>query len=206
MLLVLTSLASAQAPTGDSVVGQATDCDPGFPPEACFLFNTSVTVEARSGPAGEAATGTVAWGVTIGRGESGIRGTVTCLAVSGSVAVVGFTGSYFPFSPAPVPAAGRLRITDGGGPASGADTFEVAFTSGFPPPPAPDCTAPYPPGGAVEVNDQGDLIVTDAQSLPTTKDQCKNGGWKAYGVFRTQGDCVSFVATKGKNPPAVGNP
>jgi hypothetical protein len=37
---------------------------------------------------------------------------------------------------------------------------------------------------------------------PTSKDQCKNGGWKTFGVFKNQGDCVSFVATKGKNPPA----
>jgi hypothetical protein len=34
------------------------------------------------------------------------------------------------------------------------------------------------------------------------KDQCKNGGWLNYGVFKNQGDCVSFVATGGKNPPA----
>jgi hypothetical protein len=38
--------------------------------------------------------------------------------------------------------------------------------------------------------------------LPTTKDQCKNGGWRNFAGFKTQGDCVSFVATKGKNPPA----
>lgn len=37
-------------------------------------------------------------------------------------------------------------------------------------------------------------------SVPTTKDQCKDGGWKTFGVFKNQGDCVSFVATKGKNP------
>jgi hypothetical protein len=37
--------------------------------------------------------------------------------------------------------------------------------------------------------------------LPTTKDQCKNGGWRTYGVFRNQGNCVSFVATGGKNRP-----
>lgn len=36
-------------------------------------------------------------------------------------------------------------------------------------------------------------------SLPTSKDQCKNGGWRQCGVFKNQGDCVSFVATKGKN-------
>jgi hypothetical protein len=37
--------------------------------------------------------------------------------------------------------------------------------------------------------------------LPTTKDECTNGGWRDFGVFKNQGDCVSFVATKGKNPP-----
>lgn len=37
--------------------------------------------------------------------------------------------------------------------------------------------------------------------LPTSKDQCKNGGWENYGVFKNQGDCVSFVATDGKNQP-----
>jgi hypothetical protein len=38
--------------------------------------------------------------------------------------------------------------------------------------------------------------------LPTTKDQCKNGGWRSYGVFKNQGDCVSFVATGGRNQPS----
>lgn len=37
---------------------------------------------------------------------------------------------------------------------------------------------------------------------PTSKDQCKNDGWKTYGTFKNQGDCVSFVATKGKNQPS----
>jgi hypothetical protein len=38
--------------------------------------------------------------------------------------------------------------------------------------------------------------------LPTKQDQCKSGGWRDFPGFRNQGDCVSFVATKGKNPPA----
>ena len=25
---------------------------------------------------------------------------------------------------------------------------------------------------------------------------CKNGGWKTYGVFKNQGDCVSFVSKR----------
>jgi hypothetical protein len=37
---------------------------------------------------------------------------------------------------------------------------------------------------------------------PTDKDQCKKDGWKQFNnpSFKNQGDCVSFVATKGKNP------
>jgi hypothetical protein len=37
---------------------------------------------------------------------------------------------------------------------------------------------------------------------PTSADQCKNGGWQNYGgIFKNQGDCVSYVATHGKNGP-----
>jgi hypothetical protein len=36
---------------------------------------------------------------------------------------------------------------------------------------------------------------------PIGKDDCKHGGWKGWPVFKNQGDCVSFVATEGKNPP-----
>jgi len=40
-------------------------------------------------------------------------------------------------------------------------------------------------------------------NTPDNKDQCKKGGWESFGgMFKNQGDCVSFVATKGKNPPA----
>ena len=39
---------------------------------------------------------------------------------------------------------------------------------------------------------------------PTSKDQCKNGGWQnltdSIGhAFKNQGDCVSYFATGGKN-------
>jgi hypothetical protein len=38
---------------------------------------------------------------------------------------------------------------------------------------------------------------------PTSKDQCKNGGWQSFVSqgFKNQGDCVSYVATNGKNEP-----
>jgi hypothetical protein len=31
-------------------------------------------------------------------------------------------------------------------------------------------------------------------ALPTSKDQCKNGGWRTFPGFENQGDCVSFVS------------
>ncbi len=42
-------------------------------------------------------------------------------------------------------------------------------------------------------------------TAPTSKEQCKNGGWNDYPNlgFKNQGDCVSYVSTAGKNPPTI---
>ena len=42
-------------------------------------------------------------------------------------------------------------------------------------------------------------------TAPTSKDDCKKGGWQSFDdpAFRNQGECVSFVATNGGNPPAA---
>jgi hypothetical protein len=47
------------------------------------------------------------------------------------------------------------------------------------------------------------VLQVPAPTTPTSKDQCKNGGWMSFSspAFKNQGDCVSFVATGGKNPP-----
>lgn len=50
-----------------------------------------------------------------------------------------------------------------------------------------------------------DFVATVTYTLPpTTADQCKKNGWQSYGIFKNQGDCVSYVVTGGKNPPANG--
>jgi hypothetical protein len=47
------------------------------------------------------------------------------------------------------------------------------------------------------------VAIKSVRLLPTSKDQCKNGGWRDFGgTFKNQGDCVSFVATHGRNQPA----
>jgi hypothetical protein len=49
--------------------------------------------------------------------------------------------------------------------------------------------------------------ITSTRVLPTRKKQCKKGGWRTFGsTFKNQGDCVSFVATNGKNPPGTKQP
>jgi hypothetical protein len=62
--------------------------------------------------------------------------------------------------------------------------------------------------GTADVSDitVNGVLQEPAPSTPTSKDQCKNGGWKTFTnpSFKNQGDCVSFVATHGKNPPNGG--
>jgi hypothetical protein len=56
----------------------------------------------------------------------------------------------------------------------------------------------------LDLNESAHLLSGGSGSPPppTSKDQCKNGGWRDDPQFKSQGDCVSFVATGGKNPPS----
>ena len=64
----------------------------------------------------------------------------------------------------------------------------------------------YQIGGAnndtVTIADNDGAGTPPPGTRPTDKDQCKKGGWETFGVFKNQGDCVSWFATGGKNPPA----
>jgi hypothetical protein len=37
-----------------------------------------------------------------------------------------------------------------------------------------------------------DVAVSPART-PTSKDQCKNGGWRHFPQFKNQGQCIAFV-------------
>jgi 6-phosphogluconolactonase (cycloisomerase 2 family) len=39
------------------------------------------------------------------------------------------------------------------------------------------------------------IAVTPLPRVPTSKEQCQNGGWRNFPQFKNQGDCVSFVET-----------
>jgi hypothetical protein len=200
-IAVTASPALGQTVPGDSVTGTASDCLQPLIDNMCFRPIT-VVLAAHSGPSGENPTGTAEWRALVGTNFIiDDRGPVSCLAVSGHTAVVGYSG-------APNTRA-LIRVTDGGS-APGQDSFEVVFQvaqSGNVLPP-PDCSV-FPPPAAGDttfdvskVNRYGDLVVTDAQPFPTSKDQCKNGRWRNFGsAFKNEGACVSSVANGGKKPP-----
>jgi hypothetical protein len=55
-----------------------------------------------------------------------------------------------------------------------------------------------PPGGTAKVAStaQATSVTFTYTPLPTSKNQCKNGGWKNFGtMFKNQGQCVKFVET-----------
>jgi hypothetical protein len=199
------SQTAAQTPAGDSVVGTLNDSSTGV---------RHVDLNARSGPAGGQPTGTALWHVGGGLGPDW-NAVVTCLSVSGNTAIVGFSGT-FRLAGLASPTAGLIRVVDGGGPNSRQDTFEwadvVGPTDGAAIPGPTDCSV-YPSTfspGSRGVNEGGDLVVTDAVDLPTTKDQCKHGGWQTFG-FNSRRQCVAFLRHQARQEcisirAAVGRP
>ena len=113
-------------------------------------------------------------------GSYQFSGTVSCLKVTGNVAVLEIDGTF------PVPGLLSLiiRLTDNGG--EGRDRFEW-----YPVLPEIgqdlDCETGAPGwfGGQLI----GRAVVSDAQPGPASKADCRNGGWSRFG-FRNQGLCV----------------
>jgi hypothetical protein len=205
--------AGGQSVPGDAVVGTASACVESFEPAPGQIIcarGPSLDVNVQSGPGGENPTGTVAvgsLGLTPG-GSVTVVAEATCMSVSGRVATIGVTGTWRQGGLGlDLWLAGLVRVVDAGGPGSGADTFEFAYrtTDIFEPPlPGPTTCSTFPAAFGRDpfffpdfTNEAGDVVVTETPSIPTTKNQCKSGGWLTFGVFRNQGACVSFVA---RNP------
>jgi hypothetical protein len=197
--------------TSDSGCVEPFEVAPGF---IICLRRLNVDIDVESGPAGEQPTGTLnlrSTGSTPG-GSFEATADATCLSVSGHVAIIGLSGNLHQGGAGgDFGMAGLVRVVDGGGSSSGADSVEFAYRTGDelfgPPLPGPTTCASFPGPFFTNsfafptfTNAVGDLVVTDAAPLPTTKEQCRRGGWKTFGVFKNQGDCVSFVATKGNSP------
>lgn len=63
-------------------------------------------------------------------------------------------------------------------------------------------------GGTVESFQERffSLLREPVPLMPTTREACKDGGYKLFPAFKNQGDCVSFVATGGKSEPGRNQP
>jgi hypothetical protein len=158
--------AAAQAPTQDSVTGTAAT-------GAARTF-VDFTFDVHSGPSGESPTGTVTLDTFFG-----VIGplNVSCLRVSANRA------SMFAEAPPNTSGVAGLVISvEDDGPGLDRIAYRVAETR-----PA-GCPVP---AQVFTPTVSGDVVVVDAPPLPTSKDQCKNGGWRDFGAFKNQGDCVS---------------
>lgn len=209
--LTLAGPAAAQVPTEDSVTGTANvtveqcfEGPPPFPGEPpfvqCFSPNRYI-FDVHSGPDGGNPRGTVTFATGERQGLALDNGSVTCLAASGNRASVGvsFPG-LSPTFPASQPHAAIIFVEDNGG--EGQD--RLAVQNLLPASSAPSVCPDRPPTGVTlgptyprRFTDEG-VTVTDASPpLPTSKDQCKRGGWESFGsTFKNQGQCVAFAQRK----------
>jgi hypothetical protein len=172
--------AMAQTPVGDSVVGSGTARF--ITPDLAGL-TVPFSIDVRSGPSGENPVGSLQLFIAFDN--------PTCLAIrsgGGQVAdeaVINFRNTL---------TGARVLVRIAGG-TSGPRTIGLSTVSS-----ATDCSF-VPPISIAEVI-EGGITIVDAPPLPTTTGQCKNGGWRNFPGFKNEGNCVSFVATGGKNPPS----
>ncbi len=157
-------------------------------PEECTpstCFHIVLVFDAHSGPSGEHPTGTVRIDVQDPSGTFTFdTARVTCLNVSGNRATIG--AQFLGFG-----AVFAVEDKDG----AGQDRSSTSVRE------APSVCPAIPSIGLSPIFG-GDITVHDAVPFPTSKEQCKNGGWRRFPGFKNQGDCVSFVAPGGKTPPA----
>jgi hypothetical protein len=139
-----------------------------------------ISINARSDPLGGDPSGSVSFvaEIPIGGVVARVRfeGPVTCLAVQGNRAVIGFRAFIGPL---------KVVVADNGSTGSPADEFGLGLLP----------TGCSDDGGVrLSPLTLGDIAVRDAP----TKAQCKGGGWRNYTDvagqrFESQGDCIAFA-------------
>ena len=142
------------------------------------------------------------WGTLSARGAAGTPGLYRIDPATGRATFV----APIPASPGAPPSGGVVSLQfacDGtlyGGTARGLDRADSGRLVTINP--VTGATAFVGTASATgEGTSLGALAFGDPRCLPTRKEECKDGGWRTFGVFKNQGDCVSFVATRGRNQP-----
>jgi hypothetical protein len=159
----------------DFVTGRGFSSDP---PGIAIAIHT--VFDAHSAPSGESPTGTVRIDVELlepGNFITFDTARVTCLNVTDNRATIG-AQSQFGF--------GMLHfVEDNDG--AGQDRHGVLLPGEVP------TVCPADPSTVLSPIFGGDITVHDAVPSPTSKDQCKNGGWREFPGFKNQGQCIAFV-------------
>jgi hypothetical protein len=177
VVLTATPGAVAQSPTRDTL--QVTGSAPGFPNIGINAEQTGEDVNATGLAFLQPSVGAI------------MTGRVTCLEVTGpgrgigtpdapTTAVVEFFDIRF--------GVVTVKVIDNGGTVTNSDTDLFATALG------PACSTENPDLPPF-VPFHGFMEAFDAPPpAPTSKEQCKDGGWRAFGeLFTSQGQCVAFV-------------
>ena len=181
LALLFPAAAAAKPPTSPPRLDTATASGDNLVTDDFSSYN--IDINAFSGPSGEDPGGQVSFEAGVLR--LAFSGPVSCLEVTGNTAIMRVEG---PFPERPGFLAFIIRLVDNGG--SGRDRFE--FYPVLPEIEEPlDCQTGAPGyfGGTLI----GRAVVTDAPPPPTSKEQCRNGGYATYG-FTNQGLCIRSVA------------
>jgi hypothetical protein len=184
MVIVGTTLALPSASGASPGPGSDTVTVTGSTEGGLTAGFTNIDVTARSDPSGANPSGSVffnAAGVPV-------SGPVTCLSVTGPDMGAGSASSP---TDAVLNAQTNLgvvtiEVVDNGG--NGSDVWSAAPTGRDP----TDCS-PFNLGGTTQLLTEGRAVIFDAPIVPTTKEQCRRGGWQQFG-FTNQGRCVAFVS------------
>ena len=190
--LAWTGSAGAQTiPGEDSVTGFGAHALPTC--EGPLCFRPRFDFDAHSGPSGEPG-GTVRYRLEYRDGSALIDyvAPVTCLDVDANEATIGLDLSAF--EPPNFPSPGTaivIWVVDGG--VTGPDFF--TYDTLFEP-----ASCDRPRERELLPVAEGDILVTEApRPVPTTKDQCRDGGWRDFAIFQNQGQCIAYVAQDPKD-------
>jgi len=178
-LALAVSPASASAVstlTGESFSGISSPGNPGACPSPTFSVSGTAT-----GPY----PGTFAESGSFAPGPSSFSATFTTASatttISGSKAVgAGLSSScgiFASIAQGPVPYTATIHTSNGNFQDEGGSVVTVVIEPLF---------------ASLSENFTSSLTAP-VLIAPTSKDQCKNGGWQAFPQFQNQGQCVSFV-------------
>jgi hypothetical protein len=177
LVVALPSIASAASTlTGETLNGSSSSGNSASGCSGTFSVTGSAT-----GPYSGTFTETGTFSLFVNNATFTITsGTTTITGSKTRGAGGGATGSCFPPSQSSfgLSYTATIHTPNGNFHDEGTSAQQVAITSA---------------GAATLTETFASSLAQPVPIAPTSKDQCKNDGWKAFPQFKNQGECVSFV-------------